>query len=352
VPEVFALGSSQISVSDGKQLSGITQGSGVHLQDAFITLNSNAWEGVDISDDDANFADSDGSQTLTTAQTFDTVSYTAGRVVEAEYSLTLRAPDGMEYTVYGFNIREPGAPNPYGTVEGLAFFGGVGGFPPIGVALEVIATNEGPSTAYTTLATPTCFTRGGRIQTPSGERLVEQLCIGDWVETLDHGPQRIKWIGCTRLPEAVLCLKDHFRPIVVKKDAFGEGTPKCEMRLSPQHRVLLEGWQAELYFGEADILVPIKKLVNDISIVTDRSDSDVEYYHIEFSQHELVWCDGLVCESYLPDQIEADADVDIWAVRNETLALMPDMPDRKASSLAARVCVADKRAAVLAHMLL
>lgn len=46
-----------------------------------------------------------------------------------------------------------------------------------------------------------CFTAGTMIATPDGERAIETLKVGDLVETLDNGPQAIRWIGGARCPQ-------------------------------------------------------------------------------------------------------------------------------------------------------
>ena len=125
---IYTLESSNITVSGGEQLSGITQGDGSHLMGETITLNSNDWIAVDIDDsNDSNFDDSDTSQSLENAISYDGTAYASGLRVESEYEMILQDPDGNTYTVLAFNINEPGVTS-YATVEGLAFVGGVGGF--------------------------------------------------------------------------------------------------------------------------------------------------------------------------------------------------------------------------------
>ncbi|MEM1238119.1 MAG: Hint domain-containing protein, partial [Pseudomonadota bacterium] len=195
IETIFALGETNITVSGGAQLSGISQGDGSHLQDLFITLNNNAWEEIEIreADSDTNFDDSDNSQRLNGDQTFDGEGYTDNMRVEAEFGLQLQDSFGNIYDVVAFNINEGGGSS-FATVEGLAFVGGVGGFPPIGVPLQVISTQEGPSVAYGTLAAPPCFTHGALIETPEGDKAVEHLQAGDLVMTRDHGAQPLKWV--------------------------------------------------------------------------------------------------------------------------------------------------------------
>ncbi|WP_106358604.1 Hint domain-containing protein [Yoonia maritima] len=342
VETIYTLAESNITISDGAQLSGITQGDGTHLVGKTITLNNNSWQAVNIIDDNANFQDSSNGQTLDGAQTYDGVAYAGGERVEAEYGLTLQDPDGNTYFVRGFNINEAGGGASYATVEGLAFVGGVGGFPPVGVPLTVVSSQEGPSNPYTALASPPCFTRGCRLETPFGLTAVEDIKVGDLVSTLDDGPQIVRWVGVKRLPAAALATTPKFRPVLVKKDGFGPGQPNCDILLSPQHRILITGWRAELLFGEDEILVPAIKLLNDQAIVSKHCLEGVEYYHVMFDQHQIVRCDGLWTESYLPNVAEVDA----IETQKEVVALFPELAAATAHN-AARLCVSDKRTSVI-----
>ncbi|PKP83786.1 MAG: hypothetical protein CVT80_11930, partial [Alphaproteobacteria bacterium HGW-Alphaproteobacteria-2] len=143
---VWMLEASNITVSGGKSLSGITQGDGSHLLGETIRLDNNNWLQTFIQDNDPNFDDNDGNQRLNGAQTIGGVTYASGTQVKAEYRLTLRDPaTGKTWTVLGYNVNNSN-PN-FATIEGLAFVGPVAGFPPIGRNLQVIATFEGPGSA-------------------------------------------------------------------------------------------------------------------------------------------------------------------------------------------------------------
>ena len=343
VQQIFALGANSIDITNNVSLSGGNQGSGIHLQGQFITLTSNAWEQIDIDEanGDNNFGDSDNSQRLAGDQMFGGNQYFDDQRVEAEYRLTLRDPDGNEYTVLGFNINEGGGQS-FATVEGLAFVGGVGGFPPRDVPLEVIETAEGPNVAYASLATPPCFTPDTLIRTPEGQVRAGALQIGDLVETMDHGPQPIRWIGRTYLPLAILRERPDFRPIHLSKDALGPSCPNRDTVLSPQHRVLLRDWRAALYYGMDEVLVPVKKLINDTTVRIGAA-QDVTYIHLLFDQHQVIWGDGLPSESYLAtDRDTAPGTAD------EIDALFPDMPRNAKQRRSARRCVSDKTARLLA----
>lgn len=300
---LYTLGASDISISNGVSLSGGNQGSGVQLLNQTITLNTNQWEAVDVFDSEANFEDSDATQTLDGAQTYDGVAYANGLRVEAEYTLTLTDPDGNTYTAIGFNINEVGGANTYGTVEGLAFIGGVGGFPPVGVPLTVTGTSEGPAgatTPYSSYATPPCFTKGTLIDTDRGQVAVDALRIGDFVRTLDDGMQPIRWIGQIDIAPRDLWIQDRLRPVRIAAGALGQGLPVREMCVSPMHRILWGDVRTALLFGDEEVLVPALHLVGQPGITRDDTLRPVSYYHIAFDDHHVVCSEGAWSESFLP----------------------------------------------------
>ncbi len=299
---IFTLEASNITISDSGSLNGVNQGNGSQLAGKTITLDNNAWVEMFIDDDDPNFADNDGNQTLDGAQSYDGAGpFADGTRVETEY--TVEVTDGVNtYTLIGFNINEPGAPNTFGTVEGLAFIGGVQGFPPVGVPLTVTSTSEGPGASATpasTYATP-CFTPGTLIDTPHGSVAVEALLPGDRVLTRDHGAQRLKWVGHVTLSAADLRARPELAPVRIAKDAFGPGRPARAMTVSPQHRILVEDAAADLLFGAPEVLVPALGLLNDTTIRRGALDAPVTYIHLLFNAHQIVISDGLPTESFLP----------------------------------------------------
>ena len=344
---IYALEASNISISGGGQLSGISQGDGNHLDGLTITLLTNDWVAVQINDTDANFDDSDGSQTLDGDQAFDQdaagvdIVYDDNIRVEAEYRIVVTDPNGVEYTLLALNFNEPGVTS-FSTVEGLAFVDTGLGFPPIGATLTVQSTHEGPSVPYSELAVPPCFTPGTRICTSDGLVDVAELEIGDRILTMDRGLQTIRWVGHTRLPAVVLGQTPKFRPVVIRQDALGPGLPFHDMKVSPQHRILITGWQAELLFGEDEILVPAIKLCNGATIYQDAVPQDVTYIHVLFDQHEVIWADGIPTESYLP------AINDVSEMADELTAIFPQRQQGDVAMSAVRTCVSDRRATVIA----
>ena len=286
--DIYVLDESDLAISDGLQLDGVTQGSGEHLLGATITLLTNDWTAISIVDGDTEFRDNDGNQRLDGAQTVDGVLYADGTQVEAEYQLTLS--DGVnEWIVVGFNVRNS---NPvFGTIEGLAFIGGPGGFPPVGVPLTVVSNTEGPAYQEAEYATPICFVRGTLIETPRGLVPVEALQPGDPVETLDEGPRPILWHGASRF-----VAEGRHAPVVFAPGTLGNRRP---LAVSQQHRILLGGWRVQLAIGEEDVLVAAKAFLGCPGVEL-RESRLVEYHHLMLERHQIVLAEGAAVESFLP----------------------------------------------------
>lgn len=167
---------------------------------------------------------------------------------------------------------------------------------------------------FVTLTQAPCFVQGTLIRTPQGEVPVEHLQPGDLVETLDNGPQPVRWIGNRRV-EA----QGGLAPIRIAPGTFGDHR---ELLLSPLHRVLINNAWAQLLFGEDEVLIAARDLVNDLS-VTRQPGGHVTYFHILFDTHQIVFSEKLTTESFLPGpQISEVFEPEILA---EILSLFPEL---------------------------
>ncbi|MEM9013229.1 MAG: Hint domain-containing protein [Pseudomonadota bacterium] len=161
-----------------------------------------------------------------------------------------------------------------------------------------------------------CFARGTRLETPDGPRRVEEIAAGDLVTTVDRGPQQVRWIGSRTVAGT-----GNLAPVVITAGTLGAVET---LVVSPQHRILVQGYLAELLFGAPEVLVPAKHLVNGDTIYR-REGGLVEYFHILFDQHEIVLSEGVPTESFFPTSAtvgEFEA-----ATRDELLALFPEFAD-------------------------
>lgn len=188
-----------------------------------------------------------------------------------------------------------------------------------------------------------CLVTGTMILTPKGEVPVESLQPGDLVMTQDDGPQPLRWIGRRRV-----VAEGQFAPVLIRAGTFGAHR---DLMVSPLHRVLIRDSLAELLFGEAEVLVAAKDLVNDRS-VRFVPGGEVEYVHLLFDRHQVVFSEGLATESFLPgpqmtDSFERE-------VVEEIFALFPEIdPDTgEGYSPAARRLLRGYEARVLAATVL
>jgi hypothetical protein len=174
-----------------------------------------------------------------------------------------------------------------------------------------------------------CFTPGTTIATPRGSVLVEDLKVDDLVITADNGLQAIRWVGRKRITGARLMAFPKLRPIRIRKDAFGPGTPDRDMHVSPQHRMLIKAERALVNYGEREILAPAKGLINDYSVTVDYKIKDTDYIHILFDKHEVIFANGAPSESFHPGHMAMSA-ID-EAPREELFEIFPELQTNTAS---------------------
>lgn len=136
-----------------------------------------------------------------------------------------------------------------------------------------------------------CFVAGTLIATPAGDRCAETLLPGDLVMTKDDGAQPLRWIGTRRVAAT-----GDFAPILIQAGTLGQHR---DLLVSPLHRVLIKDVLAELLFGEQEVLVAARDLLNDHTI-TRREGGEVTYVHLMFDRHQVVFSEGLETESFLP----------------------------------------------------
>jgi len=152
-----------------------------------------------------------------------------------------------------------------------------------------------------------CFTPGAKIATPLGGVNVQDLAVGDLVITKDNGLQAVRWIGRKAITGARMMAYPNLRPIKIKKNSIAPNVPDADISFSPQHRILMSGDKCELAFGRREVLAPCKSLVDDYSILVDHHVQQVEYIHILFSKHEVIFANGLETESFHPSVMGMEA---------------------------------------------
>lgn len=155
-----------------------------------------------------------------------------------------------------------------------------------------------------------CFAAGTRIACPEGWRDVADLRAGDNVTTRDNGQCALLWTGARRVPGT-----GPFAPVRFAPGTVGNGRP---LLVSPQHRVLVADWRVKLLFGEDEVLVAAKDLVDGVG-VTRVDLPEITYVHLLLARHEILDAEGAATESlhlgpYIVDRLPGTARAEIKAL--------------------------------------
>lgn len=209
------------------------------------------------------------------------------------------------------------------TITGVTFYvnGGQAVFTPTDGTLLTDAVFQSSTWVNTSTQMPVggfgppCFTPGTLIAGPDRDIAVEDLAVGDLVLTLDHGPQPVRWIG----RRTVSGLGPH-APVRFAPAAIGN---RRTLEVSPQHRILVSGWQSELVCGEPEVLVPAIHFIGREGVSRSRCAS-IDYIHLMFDRHEIVTSEGIHSESFNPGSLTLDHD---RAALAEIAALFPELAE-------------------------
>jgi hypothetical protein len=141
-------------------------------------------------------------------------------------------------------------------------------------------------------ASGSCFLRGTQIATPSGERRIEELAIGDPVITSGGVAYKIQWIGRR------LCAPTKANlPVRFAGGSLAPNLPHADLRVSQEHALLIDG-----------LLIRAIELVNGMSITIDPCESlpEIEYLHIKLANpDDLIFAEGVGSETLMfNDRIE------------------------------------------------
>jgi hypothetical protein len=123
-----------------------------------------------------------------------------------------------------------------------------------------------------------CLLRGTEIHTDQGPVAIEHLKIGNLVQIQSGAFKPIVGIGRNGRGGS---------PIRIMASAISPGVPARDLYLSPNHAISIGG-----------NLIPVQYLVNGSTIVRVAMEPGaIEYYHLEFDQHEVMYAEGVAVES-------------------------------------------------------
>ena len=134
-----------------------------------------------------------------------------------------------------------------------------------------------------------CFVGGTMIATPRGERLVEDLEIGDLVTTADGRAVPVKWIGRQHITRPVNIAHDaRLAPVCIAAGTLGNHS---DLYVSADHGMAVDG-----------LVINASALVNGTTIrfvPTSEIPAEFTYYHIETEAHGVILANGAASETFI-----------------------------------------------------
>ena len=170
-----------------------------------------------------------------------------------------------------------------------------------------------------------CFTPGTLLETPEGLKPVESLVAGDCVVTKDGGAQPILWAGSRNVSGARLYAMPDLRPVRIREGALGGSRPNGDLIVSPDHRMLVSGPTAEALWGEQEVLVAARDLIDGSAIARDLAAKSVTYHHLMLEEHHVLIANGVETESFHPASAALDAVEEDQRLR--LFDVMPELAD-------------------------
>jgi hypothetical protein len=138
-------------------------------------------------------------------------------------------------------------------------------------------------------APPVCFLRGTCVRTPQGEVAIENLRIGDLVETVRGEVLPIRWIGRQVFKKSSEHWLSSVLPVRITQGALADGVPQRDLYVSPGHRLYLDR-----------CLIEAQSLINGRSIAQALPDGtdEIHYFHLELDEHEMILAEGAPAETF------------------------------------------------------
>ncbi len=265
---------------------------------------------IELTDDEAVFDEVDSNQVLTNAVSLNGVTYDAGTTVYSSYDLI---NSDNNHKVTGVHFGGDGFDQ--GPVQGL--ISTIELEPGTDYTFDTERTSHEEDNQYSQYFA--CFLRGTLIDTDTDDKSVEALQTGDLVRTVDgqFRPLRLKL-------QQKICGEELSRnpqryPIRIGQGSLGPHLSKRDLWVSRQHRMLVRSKIVERMFGTTEALIPAIKLIELPGIFVDGEIDEVEYFHLLFDQHEVIYAEGTPSESFFTSSealksISPEARLEIFSI--------------------------------------
>ncbi|MEL7254919.1 MAG: Hint domain-containing protein [Pseudomonadota bacterium] len=268
---------------------------------------------VEVTDNDTIFDEIDGTQSLTNDVTIDGTFYAAGTTINSAYDLintaTAHKVTSLHFGGDGFQ---------QGAIDGIVST--VELVPGQTYTFNTERTSHQQNNQYEDYFA--CFANGTLIATTRGQVPVEALRLGDRVALAGQRHAALRQILSRHLTVEELAAKPNLRPILISAGALGVGLPRRDLRVSPQHRMLVSSKIVERVCGTSEALLAATRLTDLPGIARDPTGAAVTYYHLVFDAHEVIYAEGAPSESFYPGPMAIAALAP--QARAEFLRLFPD----------------------------
>ncbi|MFY1705878.1 Hint domain-containing protein [Tritonibacter scottomollicae] len=145
-----------------------------------------------------------------------------------------------------------------------------------------------------------CFTPGIRVATSRGAVPVEEVRVGDLLQTADNGFQPVIWIGRRDLSALELAEKPHLRPLLIRPG--GLLANERPLLVSPQHRFMLNrrrlGDLGSMH--EAFVRARLLEGLTPASVEVTEGAAGVSYIHLMTEHHQVIFAEGVATETFWP----------------------------------------------------
>ena len=217
-----------------------------------------------------------------------------------------------------------------------------------------LETTDGGAT-YFTQTTPdpnnvTCLTTGAAVQTKNGLVNVEDLIDGMQILNYEGEYRTLRKVFSRNICEADLKENQKLLPVRICAGAIGNGLPTKDLIVSRQHRMLVSSPIVKRMFDETNVLVASVRLTSLPGIFVDTSIKDIQYFHLLFDDHEVIFADGAATESLFLG-VEAIKSLPIQN-KEELRAIFPDLM-RPLESHSSKYCIPSnqrQRQLVMRHL--
>lgn len=148
--------------------------------------------------------------------------------------------------------------------------------------LDLSGLDAGPYT--------TCFLPGTGIATPTGQKPVETLRIGDRVLAADGREVPVRWVGRQTISTRFRSAPQH-QPVRIRAGALGAGRPARDLCLTADHALMIEG-----LLVNAGVLVGASGIER---MTAQELGETYAVYHIETEEHDIILAEGTPTETFI-----------------------------------------------------